>query len=116
VRQDPKKEPQMSEDESGELLVKEFDERTLGAARLHHLLLRETGIEDPWHTIVLAICAFDKLHLKDGWEFVLMHKRDIEEVASLYERSNSPEEFRDGLLELKERDLMEQLERRDLGQ
>ena len=71
----------MSEDESGELLVKEFDERTLGAARLHHLLLRETGIEDPWHTIVLAICAFDKLHLKDGWEFVLMHKRDIEEVG-----------------------------------
>jgi hypothetical protein len=116
VKQDPKKEPQMPEDESGELLVKEFDERTLGAARLHHLLHRETDIEDPWHTIVLAICAFDKLHLKDGWEFVLMNKQDIEDVGALFERSNSPEEFRDGLLELKERDLMEQIERRNLGQ
>jgi hypothetical protein len=115
MRQDSIKEPQMPEDESGELLVKEFDERTLGAARLHHLLRRETDIEDPWHTIVLAICAFDKLHLKDGWEFVLMKKQDIEDVGLLFERSNSPEEFRDGLIELKERDLLEQMERRDLG-
>jgi hypothetical protein len=106
----------MSEDESGELLVKEFDERTLGAARLHHLLRRETDIEDPWHTIVLSICAFDKLHLKDGWEFVLMNKQDIEDVSGVFERSSSPQEFRDGLIELKERDLLEQMERRDLGQ
>jgi len=105
----------MSEDESGELLVKEFEERTLNAARLHHLLRQETGIEDPWHTIVLAMCAFDKLHLKDGWEFVLTNKQDIEDVGLLFERSNSPEEFRAGLIELKEQDLMEQLERRDLG-
>jgi hypothetical protein len=106
----------MPEDESGELLVKEFDERTLGAARLHHLLCRETGSEDPWHTIVLSVCAFDKLHLKDGWEFVLMNKQDIEDVSQVFENSNSPEEFREGLIELKERDLMEQMERRNLGQ
>lgn len=105
----------MPEDERGELLVKEFEERTLNAARMHHLLCRETGVDDPWHTIVLAICAFDKLHIKDGWEFVLMNKQDIEDVASLFEQSNSPEEFRQGLIELKEQDLMEQMERRDLG-
>ncbi len=105
----------MSEDESGELLVKVFEERTLNAARLHHLLLKETGIEDPWHTIVLALCAFDKLHLKDGWEFVLTNKQDIEDVGLLFQRSNSPEEFKEGLIELKEQDLMEQMERRDLG-
>lgn len=105
----------MSEAESGELLVKEFEERTLNAARLHHLLLQETGIEDPWHTIVLAICAFDKLHLKDGWEFVLTNKQDIEDVGLLFQRSNTPEEFKEGLIELKEHDLMEQMERRDLG-
>jgi len=106
----------MSEDKSRELLVKEFGERTLNAARLHYLLRQETGIEDPWHTIVLAICAFDKLHLKDGWEFILMNKQDIEDVGQLFERSNSPEEFREGLIELKEQDLMEQMERRDLDQ
>lgn len=106
----------MQENESGELLVKEFEERTLNAARLHHLLRRETGVDDPWHTIVLAICAFDKLHTKDGWEFVLMNKQDIEDVSELFERSNSPEEFREGLIELKEQDLMEQKVRRDLGQ
>jgi hypothetical protein len=81
----PEKEPEMSEDESGELLVKEFEERTLNAARLHHLLRRETAVDDPWHTIVLAICAFDKLHLKDGWEFVLTNKQAIEDVGQLFE-------------------------------
>ena len=106
----------MPEDESGEVDVKAFGERTLGAARLHHLLRRETSIEDPWHTVVLAICAFDKLHLKDGWEFVLMNKQDIEDVGLLFERSNTPEEFKEGLIELKEQDLMEQIEKRDLGQ
>jgi len=106
----------MSEDESRELFVKEYGERTLNAARLYYLLRQETGIEDPWHTIVLATCAFDKLHLKDGWEFVLMNKQDIEDVGQLFERSNSPEEFREGLIELKEQDLMEQMERRDIGQ
>ena len=101
--------------EGSGITVKEYGERTLNAARLHYLLRQETGIEDPWHTIVLAICAFDKLHLKDGWEFVLMNRRDIEDVGRLFERSNSPEEFREGLLELKEQDLREQLERADLG-
>jgi hypothetical protein len=106
----------MSEDESRELFVKEYGERTLNAARLYYLLRQETGIEDPWHTIVLATCAFDKLHLKDGWEFVLMNKQDIEDVGELFERSNSPEEFREGLIALKEQDLMEQMERREIGQ
>ena len=106
----------MSEDESRELFVKEFEERILNAARLYSLLRQERNIEDPWHDIVLAICAFDKLHLKDGWEFVLTNKQDIEDVGQLFERSNSPEEFREGLIELKEQDLMEQMERRDLGQ
>lgn len=101
--------------EGSGITVKEYGERTLNAARLHYLLRQETGIEDPWHTIVLAICAFDKLHLKDGWEFILMNKQDIEDVGRLFERSNSPEEFREGLLELKEQDLREQLERADLG-
>jgi len=98
------------------LAVKEYEERTLNAARLHSLLRQETGIEDPWHTIVLSICAFDKLHLKDGWEYVLMNKQDIEDVSQLFDHSSSPEEFRAGLMELKERDLMERMEREDLGQ
>jgi serine/threonine-protein kinase RIO1 len=45
-----------------------------------------------------------------------MNKRDIEDIASFFERSNSPEEFKQGLIELKEQDLMEQMEGRDLGQ
>jgi hypothetical protein len=51
------------------------------------------------------------MHIKDGWEFVLANKQDIEDVGQLFERSSTPEEFRDGLIELKEQDLMEQLER-----
>lgn len=98
------------------LSVKEFDERTLNAARLHYLLRQETGLQDPWHTIVLAICSFDKLHLKDGWEYILMNKQDIEDVSQLFEHAGSPEKFREGLLELKERDLLERMEREDLGQ
>lgn len=88
--------------------VKEYGERTLNAARLYYLLRQECGIEDPWHMMVLSICAFDKLHLKDGWEFVLTNRRDIEEVGQLFENSNSPEEFRDGLMALKQRGLTEQ--------
>lgn len=107
----------MSEDLDGTgLSVKEYGERTLNAARLYALLRQERGAdEDPWHTIVLSICAFERVHLKDGWEFVLMNKRDIEDVGRLFEESNSPEEFRDGLMELKEQDLREQMERRRLG-
>jgi len=51
------------------------------------------------------------MHIKEGWEFVLANKQDIEDVGQLFERSDSPEEFRDGLIELKEQDLMKQLER-----
>lgn len=105
----------MSEDGSSELPVKEYGERTLNAARLHSLLRQECDMEDPWHVVVLAVCAFDRLHLKDGWEFALTNKQDVEDVSRLFERSGSPEEFREGLIELKERDLKERLERENLG-
>lgn len=101
--------------EGGYPPVKEYGERTLNAARLYSLIRQERGIEDPWHIMVLAICAFDRLHLKDGWEFVLTNQQDIEDVGKLFERSNSPEEFREGLIELKEQDLRERMERRELG-
>lgn len=100
--------------EDGRLTVKEYEERTLNAARLCYLLRQECGIEDPWHILALSLCSFERMHTKDGWEFVLSHKRDIEDLRDLFERSNSPEEFRDGLLELKEKDLKRQLEREDL--
>lgn len=93
------------------ILVKEYEERTLSAARLYSLLRQERNNEDPWHDIVLAICAFDKLHLKDGWEFVLTNKQDIEDVGRLFEQTNSPQEFREKLIELKEQDLMDQMDR-----
>lgn len=83
--------------------VKEYGERTLNAARLYHLLRQECGIEDPWHMMVLSICAFEQLHLKDGWEFVLTNRRDIEDVGQLFESSSTPEEFREGLIALKQR-------------
>ena len=93
------------------IFVKEYGERTLKAARLYSLLRQECEIEEPWHIMALTICAFEQMHIKDGWEFVLANKQDIEDVGQLFERSNSPEEFREGLIELKEQDLMEQLER-----
>jgi hypothetical protein len=93
------------------IFVKEYGERTLKAARLYSLLRQECGIEEPWHIMALTACAFEQMHIKDGWEFVLANKQDIEDVGQLFERSSTPEEFRDGLIELKERDLMEQLER-----
>ncbi len=83
---------------------KEFGERTLKAGRMLHMC-QESGTEDPWNTVAMAVCAFEGLHTKDGWEYLLMNRRDIEDIAGLFERSTSPEEFRDGLLELKERDL-----------
>lgn len=102
----------MSEDFEGrEISVKEYGKRTLDAARLYYLLRQECEIEDPWHIMVLALCSFDQMHLKDGWEFVLTNRRDIEDVGQLFEKSNSPEEFREGLIELKEKDLRERLER-----
>jgi hypothetical protein len=103
----------MSEEELEErgIFVKEYGERTLKAARLYSLLRQECEIEEPWHIMALTVCAFEQVHIKEGWEFVLANKQDIEDVGQLFERSNSPQEFRDGLIELKERDLMEQLER-----
>ena len=103
----------MSEEELEErgIFVKEYAERTLKAARLYSLLRQECGIEEPWHIMALTTCAFEQVHIKEGWEFVLANKQDIEDVGQLFERSNSPEEFREGLIELKEQDLMEQLER-----
>lgn len=105
----------MSNDEFDGIPIKEYGERTLNAARLHYLLRQECGIDDPWHIMVLSMCAFERLHLKDGWEFVLTNKQDIEDVGRLFEQSNTPEEFREGLVELKEQDLMERLQRREQG-
>ena len=106
----------MSDEKIGEteISVKEYGERTLNAARLYSLLRQECDLEDPWHVMVLSICSFEGLHLKDGWEFVLTNRKDIEDVGQLFERSNSSQEFRQGLIELKERDLIERLERNDL--
>ncbi len=98
----------------GSFPVKEYEERTLNMARLFALLRQECGMEDPWHAMVLSLCSFERMHLKDGWEFVLTNRKDIEDVGLLFERSNSPQEFREGLVKLKERDLMQRLERENL--
>jgi hypothetical protein len=104
----------MSEDfENKDLTPKEFGQRTLNAARLYSLLRRESDVKDPWHVMVLAVCSFEQLHIRDGWEFALSNRQDIEDVAGVFERANSPQEFREGIIELKERDLMERLERND---
>ena len=104
----------MSEDfENKDLTPKEFGKRTLNAARLYSLLRRESDVKDPWHVMVLAVCSFEQLHIRDGWEFALTNRQDIEDVAGVFERANSPQEFREGIIELKERDLMERLERND---
>jgi hypothetical protein len=104
----------MSEDfENKDLTPKEFGTRTLNAARLYSLLRRESDVKDPWHVMVLAVCSFEQLHIRDGWEFALANRQDIEDVAGVFERANSPQEFREGIIELKERDLMERLERND---
>ena len=104
----------MSEDfENNDLTPKEFGKRTLNAARLYSLLRQESDVKDPWHVMVLAVCSFEQLHIRDGWEFALANRQDIEDVAGVFERANSPQEFREGIIELKERDLMERLERND---
>ncbi len=97
------------------LPVKEYGERTLKVARLYSLLRQERGMEDPWDILALATCAFEQTHLGEGKEFVLMNQQDIEDVGRLFERSNTPEEFRDGLIELKERDLIERMDRGEFG-
>ncbi len=103
----------MQEENSGnkQLPVKEFGKRTLSAGRLYSLLRQECGIEDPWHIMVLSVCSFEELHIKDGWEYMLTNRKDVEDVGRLFEHSNSSEEFKEGLMELKERDLKERLER-----
>jgi hypothetical protein len=82
---------------------------------MYSLLRQECGLEDPWHAIVVATCSFEEMHAKDGWEFVLGNRRDIEDIGQLFERANSSEEFEEGLKELKERDLKERLERNNLA-
>jgi hypothetical protein len=105
----------MSEDFEGrEIPVKEYGRRTLNAARLFSLLRQEGNVEDPWHVMVLAVCSFEQMHIRDGWEFALTNRQDIEDVAGVFERANSPQEFRAGLIELKERDLRERMERGEL--
>ncbi len=105
----------MSEDNEGrEIPVKEYGKRTLNAARLYSLLRSEGNVEDPWHVMVLAVCSFEQIHVRDGWEFALTNRQDIEDVAGLFDRANSPGEFREGIRELKERDLRERMERGEL--
>ena len=83
---------------------REFGKRTLKTGRLLHMS-RESGVEDPWNNIALAVCAFEELHARDGWEYLLTNRRDIEDVADVYARAETPEQFREELLRLKERDL-----------
>ena len=56
----------MFDDFDGGPSPKEFGKRTLCAGRLYSLLRQECGIEDPWHIMVLAVCSFEELHIKDG--------------------------------------------------
>ncbi len=42
---------------------------------------------------------------------MLTNRKDVEDIGRLFEQSNSPEEFEEGLTELKERDLKERLQR-----
>jgi hypothetical protein len=97
--------------EEREFSPKVYGKQTLKAARLYSLLRRQSDVEDPWHVMVLAVCSFEEMHIRDGWEFALANRQDIEDVAGVFERTNSPQEFREGLIELKERDLRERLER-----
>lgn len=83
---------------------REFGERTLKAGRMLHMC-HENGTEDPWNTVAMAVCAFEGLHTKDGWEYLLMNRRDIEDIAGVFERADTPEEFTRELLQLKQRDL-----------
>ena len=83
---------------------REFTERTLKAGRMLHMC-RENGTEDPWNTVAMAVCAFEGLHPKDGWEYLLMNRNDIEDIAGVYERANNAEEFTEQLLRLKGRGL-----------
>lgn len=93
----------MAEDPAGDdLSPKEYSSRTLKAARMYHLCGEE---EDRWSVVALAVCAFEGLHTKDGWEFVLSNRKDIEDVAGVYSQASSPEEFKEGILALKEQDL-----------
>lgn len=101
------KESGMSEDPVGGMVApKEYGRLTLKAGRMYQLV-RER--EDLWNVVVPAICAFEEMHVKEAWEYVLLNRRDIEDVAGVYERATSPEEFREGLMELKERDLAQRL-------
>jgi hypothetical protein len=84
---------------------REFGERTLKAGRML-FMCHESGTEDPWNTVAMAVCAFEGLHTKDGWEYLLMNRRDIEDIANLYEKADTPEAFAEGLLRLKERDVV----------
>jgi len=103
------------EDFEDDLSPKGYGRRTLKAGRIYALLRQGCRLEDPWHVIVVATCSFEEMHAKDGWEFVLGNRRDIEDIGQLFERANSSEEFEEGLKELKERDLMERLERNNLA-
>lgn len=90
------------------LAPKEYGSLTLKAGRIYYLF-QQQEVQDVWNLVVSAICAFEDMHTKEGWEYVLLNRRDIEDIAEVFEHSNSPEEFRDGILKLKERELAKRL-------
>ncbi|MBA2443203.1 MAG: hypothetical protein H0V53_12485, partial [Rubrobacter sp.] len=91
-----------------ELRPREYGSLTLKAGRMYHLC-RESEIEEPWNIVALAVCSFEQMHTKDGWEFVLSNRVDIENIAWVFENSSSPEEFKERLVELKEQELKHRL-------
>ena len=91
-----------------ELSPKEYGSRTLKAGRMYYLC-QEREIEDPWNVVALAICAFEGMHTKEAWEYILMNRRDVEDIAGVFRKANTPDEFREGLVALKERELTQRL-------
>ena len=92
----------LGDSRDGKRTPREFGKRTLKTGRLLHMS-RESGVEDPWSNIALAVCAFEELHTKDGWEYLLTNRRDIEDIADVYAKATTPEEFKEELLRLKQR-------------
>lgn len=89
---------------NGNVAPKEYGSLTLKAGRMYHLC-RDQEAGEVWNVVVSAMCAFEQMHVKEGWEYVLLNRRDIEDIAGVFERSSSPEEFREGIIKLKEQEL-----------
>ena len=79
----------MFDDFDGRPSPKEFGKWILGAGRLYRLLRQECGIEPPSHNVVLAVCSFEDLYIKDGWEYMLTNRKDVEDTGRLFEQGSS---------------------------